>query len=46
MLFLFVFLFILVPDVRCHPKQIIDLTHTFANGYTITWPSATPVYIT
>ena len=22
------------------PKDIIDLTHTFANGYTISWPSA------
>ena len=23
-----------------HPKQIIDLTYTFANNYTIAWPTA------
>ena len=39
MLFFFVFLHIL-SVVYCHPKQIIDLTHAFDNGYTIAWPTA------
>ena len=40
MIFLFAFIQVLTCVVHSHPKQIIDLTHTFENGYTITWPSA------
>ena len=31
---------ILVNFAHCAPEKVIDLTHTFANGYTISWPSA------
>ena len=40
MIFFFAFIQVLTCVVHSHPKQIIDLTHTFENGYTISWPSA------